>query len=79
MTHSDPLRVNTDELAYLHERIDQLIRQVSLEVGLEASHRHVHYGVDRARTTEIIDLARNRFRNADDAAAEKYGRDRRKI
>lgn len=55
-----------DELAYLHDRIDQLIWQSALEVGLlqPKDERPVH-------------LARERFWAADDEVAENHGRPKR--
>lgn len=53
------------ELAYLHERIDQLIRQTAAEVAtLECQTNPFLIQTDRIR------LAQNRFQTADDAAAE---------
>jgi hypothetical protein len=61
------------ELGYVHERIDQLIRQVAVEVGL-LKMQMGDYAFSREEQTEIITMATNRFWAADAAAAEKFGR-----
>jgi hypothetical protein len=64
-----------DEIAYVHERIDQLIRQVGLEVGMADIKRQTPAGeTDRAYGDHIMELAKARFWAADDAAAERFGR-----
>lgn len=66
-----------DEIGYVHERIDQLIRQTALEVGLI----RLHTGIDPASThneqEESLQLTRQRFWAADDAAGEKHGKEPR--
>ena len=57
------------ELDYLHERVDQLIRQTALEVGLASID-----APGRERGDYIMTLALNRFKAADDAAGERCGR-----
>ena len=62
------------ELAYLHERIDQLIRQTAVEVGmLERKTDPLQAPRQHKQQTDCIKLALNRFQAADDAAAEKFG------
>lgn len=62
----------TGGLHYIHERIDQLVRQTALEVGL----LRLHVGVDRGDTREQQDhalaLTRQRFWAAQDAAADNH-------
>jgi len=55
-------------LAYLHERIDQLIRQVGIEIGiLDAKSRGATVVAEDAYR-----LAKQRFWAADDAAADNH-------
>lgn len=63
----------SDELGYLHERIDQLVRQAGIEAGLLEIKARAALG-NYAQRDNIYELAKSRFWAADDAAAESYGR-----
>ena len=70
MTHP-----KSPEDLYIHERIDQLIRQVGIEIGILDVAR-------RRPSTEqeadiAYDLAKQRFWAADDAAADNHQRPHR--
>jgi hypothetical protein len=59
-----------EETEYIHERIDQLVRQTALEVGL----LRLHAGVDPLSDQDLaLQLTRHRFAMADRAAAETCG------
>ena len=67
-------------LAYLHERIDQLIRQAGIEVGLlelKVRQLQAHTGIDPPAiwppSDKVYELAKERFWAADDAAADNPG------
>lgn len=65
-------------LHYIHARIDQLVRQTALEVGL----LRLHVGADpgagsHAAEDHAIELTRQRFWMAQDAAAEEHGQEKR--
>jgi hypothetical protein len=69
--------VSGDELEYLHERVDQLILQTAVEIGI------LNYQVHDLRSggqltltqqAERIKLAKNRFWQADYAVAEARGK-----
>ena len=62
-------------LAYLHERIDQLIRQAGIEVGL--LELKVYMGGAWAPNDKVYELAKARFWAADDAAADNHGQPHR--
>ena len=67
-------------LAYVHERIDQLIRQTGIEVGLlelKVRQLQAHTGIDPPAiwppSDKVYELAKERFWAADDAAADNPG------
>jgi hypothetical protein len=67
----------TGGLYYIHERIDQLVRQCALEVGL----LRIHLGLDHADTPECEARAMRstseRFWTGQDAAADNHGQQHR--
>lgn len=64
-------------LHYIHERIDQLVHQTALEVGL----LRLHTGVDQCDTREqedkSMELTRQRFWAAQDVASDNHGHESR--
>lgn len=60
-------------LYYIHERIDQLIRQTALEVAL----LRLRTGMDEGRAQYTTELTLQRFWAADDAAGETHGKEPR--
>jgi hypothetical protein len=64
-------------LHYIHERIDRLVRQTALEIGL----LRIHTGADPNDTTEqqthSIQLTHNRFWGSQDVAADDHNQERR--
>jgi hypothetical protein len=63
----------TPEESYLHERIDQLIRQVGIEIGiLDAKSRDSTQFSEKA-----YELAKKRIWAADDSAADNHRRPHR--
>lgn len=65
---------NDDELEYVHARIDQLIQQIALEVGLQDRERR---NLPRNQWSDSVKMASNRFWGADDVAAEFFHRPKR--
>jgi hypothetical protein len=65
------------DLEYLHERIDQLVRQAALEVGLIRLHTGIDPASTRGEQDLSLELARNRFWAADDAAADNHKKTKR--
>ena len=64
-----------EEINYLHDRIDHLIRQSGIEIGLlDARSRGVLFRDDRDK---VYELAKKRFWAADDAAAQNHNREPR--
>jgi hypothetical protein len=67
---------DSSEWDYLHERLDQLIHQTALEIGILECKAH------SPEPTEAQDkrmaLARDRFWAADDAAADNHRRRHRR-
>ena len=63
---------DTGGLHYIHERIDQLVRQTALEIGLLRLHAGVDSGGSRSEEERAIQLTRNRFWAAQDAAADNH-------
>ena len=64
-----------EELAYLHERVDQVIRQAGIEVGLlELKVRQIMGTLNGVwpPSDKIYELAKQRFWAADDAAADNH-------
>ena len=55
-------------LYYIHERIDQLVRQTALEIGL----MRIHIGIDDMEPRHVLKLAEERFWAAQDAAADNH-------
>lgn len=68
---------DTGGLYYIHERIDQLIRQTALEIGLIRLHTGIDPGATREEQDHCMDLTRQRFWAADDAAADNHQQDYR--
>jgi hypothetical protein len=71
---------DTGGLYYIHERIDQLVRQTALEVGL----LRLHLGVDTVNAEDpregekvSMQLTRQRFWAAQDAAADNHHQEHR--
>lgn len=78
MTEPQPdLRI--DQFAYLHERVDQVIRQAGIEVGILEMKINDLRGAwpDKHYRDQVYDLAKKRFWMADDAAGEKFGKEPR--
>jgi hypothetical protein len=69
--------MNEGGLYYIHERIDQLVRQTALEIGL----LRMRTGMDRDDTREqqehAMQLTRQRFWAAQDAAADNHSQKHR--
>jgi hypothetical protein len=64
----------TGGLHYIHERIDQLINQTALEIGLIRLHTGIDPGSAQSECDRSLELTRRRFWMADDAAGEKHGK-----
>jgi hypothetical protein len=64
---------DTGGLHYIHERIDQLVRQTALEVGLLRLHAGADPASARSEQEHSLDLTRQRFWTAQDAAADNHG------
>jgi hypothetical protein len=64
-------------LYYIHERIDKLVEQTALEVALLRLHTGADLTETRAEEEHCIELTRQRFWAAQDAAAEAHQQDLR--
>ena len=64
-------------LHYIHERIDQLVRQTALEVGLLRLHAGVDSTRSRSEEDHALELTRQRFWAAQDAAADNHHHEHR--
>lgn len=64
-------------LHYIHERIDQLVRQTALEVGLIRLHTGVDATQNCADEDAAIQATQDRFWAAQDAAADNHGHSHR--
>jgi hypothetical protein len=67
-----PLMGDIGGLHYIHERIDQLVRQTALEIGLLRLHVGVDPASNRTEETHAIQLTKDRFWMAQDAAADNH-------
>jgi hypothetical protein len=75
------VRMLREENAYLHDRLDALIRQTSLEIGMiDMHHQPAPRNKGQEETVEApIRAAQRRFSNSDRIAAVKYHRAPRKL
>jgi hypothetical protein len=64
-------------LHYIHERIDKLVEQTALEVGLLRLHTGVDEALDRVQEDHCLALTRRRFWAAQDTAAIDHKQARR--
>lgn len=60
-----------EELDYLHARVDQLIRQMAIEVGVNDQRTRK---LNQEQWREAMQLASNRLWGADDMIAEQFNR-----
>jgi hypothetical protein len=75
------VRMLRAENAYLHERIDYLLRQTALEIGvIDLHHAPPPRNTDQQQRIETpIRAAQSRFANNDRVAAVKHHRTPRKV
>ena len=64
-------------LHYIHARIDQLVRQTALEIGLIRLHTQIDPGSARSEQDHSMELTRSRFWMAQDAAATEHHQEKR--
>jgi hypothetical protein len=67
----------TGGLHYIHDRIDKLVEQAALEVALLRLHTGVDPAGSRSEEDHSIQLTRQRFWAAQDAAAQDHQQDLR--
>jgi hypothetical protein len=59
-------------LYYIHERIDQLVRQTALEIGLIRLHAQIDPGSAPSEQRQSMQETKDRFWAAQDAAADNH-------